>query len=36
MATILGIRRGEFDDTIRVSLPAESLTVVEKREIISP
>lgn len=36
MATILGIRRGELDEIIRVSLPAESLTVVEKRERISP
>jgi hypothetical protein len=33
---MLGIRRGEFVEIIRVSFPAESLTVVENRESISP
>ena len=33
---MLGIRRGEFVEIIRVSLPAESLTEVENRESISP
>jgi hypothetical protein len=33
---MLGIRRGEFVETIRASLPAESLTEVENRERISP
>jgi hypothetical protein len=36
IATILGIRLGEFEVTILVSLPLESLTVVENRERISP
>jgi hypothetical protein len=36
MPTMLGIRRGEFVEIIRVSLPAESLTEVENRESISP
>ena len=33
---MLGIRRGEFVEIIRVSFPAESLTEVENRESISP
>lgn len=36
MPTILGIRRGEFVEIIRVSFPAESFTDVENRESISP
>lgn len=36
IATILGIRRGEFVEIILVSLPAESFIVVENRENISP
>ena len=36
MATIVGIRRGELVEIIRVSFPAESLTEVENRDSISP
>ena len=33
---MLGIRRGEFVEIIRVSFPAESFIEVENRENISP
>ena len=33
---MLGIRRGEFVDIIRTSLPVDPFTDVEKRVIISP
>ena len=36
IATILGIRRGEFVEIILVNFPAESFTEVENRPNISP
>jgi hypothetical protein len=36
MATMLGIRFGEFEDIIRASLPEDVLIEVENRDIISP
>jgi hypothetical protein len=36
MATMLGIRFGEFDEIIRTSLPEDVLIEVENRDIISP
>lgn len=36
MATMLGIRFGEFEDIIRASLPEDVLMEVENRDIISP